>query len=169
MVERCRDLGLDARVGDAVDHLRSLEPGSLGGVFSAQVAEHLSPEQLAALCRAAAPALAPGAYFVAETPNPESLHIFASFFYVDVTHTNPVHPEAFVFLLESAGFDEVVVHRSDPVPEPLRLEEPEVPGDPEALRRLVEVGVRNVRRLNDLLYGPQQYAVVARRRARQPS
>src|SRR5205807_1440944 len=114
---------------------------------------HLTPAQLAAMTHAAAAALAPGGVFVSETPNPESLYIFASFFYVDVSHTNPIHPEAFVFLLESAGFIDITIRRSEPVPAPQRLEVPD--GPPEL--------ARNVARLNDLLYGPQQYAVIARK------
>lgn len=155
MIHACHEAGLDARLGDAIAHLEEVEPLSLGGVFSAQVAEHLTPPQLAALCRRSYEALGPGGVFAAETPNPETLYIFASFFYVDTSHTNPVHPEAFVFLLESAGFEDVAIHRSEAVPAPLRLE---IPAD------ALEIERRNVERLNDLLYGPQQYAVIARRR-----
>ena len=164
-VALCREQGLDARREDAVAHLQALEPGSVGGVFSSQVAEHVSPPALAALCRAASRALAPGGVFVAETPNPESLFIFASFFYVDVTHTNPIHPEAFRFLLDSAGLRDIEIVRSEPVPDPMRLEVPEVPpGADQAVRASIEVVQRNIGRLNDLLYGPQQYAIVARAR-----
>ena len=43
MVEVCREKGLDAEEADALEHLRALPDGSLGGLFAAQVIEHLDP------------------------------------------------------------------------------------------------------------------------------
>ena len=46
MVEVCRTQGLEAVEGDALGYLRSLPDQSLGGMFAAQVAEHLEPDYL---------------------------------------------------------------------------------------------------------------------------
>src|SRR5207237_7426438 len=43
MVSVCRERGLDARQGDLLEHLATVPEGSVGGVFCAQVLEHLDP------------------------------------------------------------------------------------------------------------------------------
>jgi O-antigen chain-terminating methyltransferase len=46
MVEVCREKGLPATTADALSYLRGLPDGSLGGLFAAQVVEHLEPAYL---------------------------------------------------------------------------------------------------------------------------
>jgi ATP synthase F1 delta subunit len=46
MVEVCRARGLDVAEGDVVSYLESLPDASLGGLFAAQVVEHLQPGYL---------------------------------------------------------------------------------------------------------------------------
>lgn len=160
MVQACLEQGLEAEVGDAIEALRRLEPGSVDGVFCSQVVEHLSTTELVTLLQLAHRRLAPGGRIVVETPNPESLSIFATFFYVDLTHTRPLHPEALVWAMESAGFVGVSVDRVQPVPPQARLEPlPDQLADAEGWRT---VGA-NTERLNTLLYGPQHYAATARK------
>ena len=157
MVAEAREKGLEAVRAEGLEFLRSLAPGSLGGIFAAQVIEHLELNRLSALLEAAFRALRPGGVIIAETINPQTLMIFASAFYLDPTHVKPIHPEAARFLLESTGFKEVAILPLNPVPEPLRLK---------PVGRLVsgsgEIN-RNLERLNDLLFGPQDYAVIGRR------
>jgi hypothetical protein len=43
MVEVCRARGLDVAEADVVSYLESLPDASLGGLFAAQVVEHLQP------------------------------------------------------------------------------------------------------------------------------
>ncbi len=160
MVEAARHQGLEVVCQDAIAHLRSLEPGAIDGVFCSQLAEHLETPQLMALLDAAFHALAPGGPIVVETPNPETLFIFASFFYMDLTHIKPIHPAALQWALEVTGFRDVQVERVMPVPEEARL----VPVDDD-LRG--EKGwstlAANVDRLNQVLFGPQNFAAVATR------
>ena len=104
--------------------------------------------------------LKPGGVFVMETPNPEALFIFATFFYVDLTHIKPIHPEALRWAFEACGFEDVRVVRSQKVPDAARLAPV-----PEDLRTQPgwDVLARNIDTLNDLIYGYQHYAVVARK------
>ena len=160
MVEAARGRGFEVVLDDALAHLRSVAPGAVDGVFCSQVAEHLETPQLLALLDAAFRAMAPGAPIVVETPNPETLFIFASFFYMDLTHIRPFHPEALQWALESTGFEDVRVERVEPVPEGTRLE-------PVAEELREEPGwstvAANVDRLNQVLFGPQNYAAIGTR------
>ncbi len=157
MVAEAKARGLRADQAEGLAHLRSLEPCSLGGIFLAQVIEHLELNRLAALLEAAFRALRPGGVIIAETINPQTLMTFASAFYLDPTHVKPIHPEAAGFLLESTGFKEVSVLPVNPVPENLKLK---------PVGRMVS-GSReinaNLTRLNELIFGFQDYAVIGRR------
>jgi len=157
MVEACREEGLEVVLDDAVAHLRSLEVGAIDGIFCSQVAEHLQAWQLMALLDAAYRKLAPGGVFVIETPNPESLFIFHSFFYVDLTHIRPIHPEAMRWAMQTSGFADTSIERVLPLPAEVRLEEipPELHDDPAWF-----LMATNIVRLNALLYGPQHYVAV---------
>ena len=148
MVAYARGEGLEVEQADALTYLESLPDGSLGGIFAAQVVEHLPPSALVRLLELAAGKLRPGGLFVAETINPLSPLALRSYF-ADLTHAQPLVPETLALLTEQAGFREV---------ETRFLNEPEeklaVPDDPTI--------AANVRRLNDLLFGPLDYAIVAR-------
>ena len=60
MVAYARGEGLDVEQADAIAYLESLEDGSLGGIFAAQVVEHLPPATLVRLLELAAAEAAPG-------------------------------------------------------------------------------------------------------------
>jgi SAM-dependent methyltransferase len=151
-IELMRDKGIEVVAQDAVDHLRSLEPGSLGGIVASHVVEHLPASAVAELVALAGEKLAEGGTLILETPNPESLVAGSINFHRDLTHRRPIHPDTLVFLCDSAGFSSVELRRLSPVSEDERLP---VPKDGE-LEELVT-------QLNELLYGFQDYAVVARR------
>ena len=148
MVAYARGEGLNVEQADALAYLESQPHGSLGGIFAAQVVEHLPPATLIRLLELAAVKLRAGGPFVAETINPLSPLALRSYF-ADLTHAQPLVPETLVLLAEQAGFRDVQTRF---------LNEPEeklaVPDDP--------LIARNVRRLNELLFGPLDYAIVAR-------
>ena len=100
--------GLDVEQADAVAYLEALDDGSLGGVFAAQVVEHLPPATLVRLLELAAAKLRPGGLLVAETINPLSPLALRSYF-ADLTHAQPLVPETLVLLAEQAGFRDVDV------------------------------------------------------------
>jgi O-antigen chain-terminating methyltransferase len=150
-IDILRDKGLEAVAEDALEHLRRLEPGDVDGIVASHLVEHLPAAAVSELISLAGEKLAPEGTLIVETPNPESLVAGSVNFHRDLTHVRPIHPDTLAFLCESAGFSKVEVRRLSPVPEDERLP---APGD----GRLDEV----VERLNELLYGYQDYAVVAR-------
>jgi O-antigen chain-terminating methyltransferase len=160
MVANCREQGLDVTEADGLEHVRSLPANSLGAILLSQVIEHLSLDQLTELVALCAEKLVPGGVLIAETVNPQSLSTFAGAFYVDLTHVKPVHPEAARFLWRWAGLGEVQVLYLSPVPPEHQLELlPEGLGAPDCAGAFN----RNAARLNHLVYGPLDYAVVGRK------
>jgi SAM-dependent methyltransferase len=156
----CRAKGLDVVEGDLVAFLRAQETRSLGGVFAAQVAEHLPPPVLQALLGEAHRVLRPGGLLLLETVNAASAFAFLEVFIRDLTHERPLHPETLRFLAAAAGFTEARVELRSPVPEDVRLHL--VPGGgmpPPVVKALNE----NVERLNALLFAPVDYALIATR------
>jgi O-antigen chain-terminating methyltransferase len=160
MAQTARGVGLDVAQGDLVDFLRAQKEASLGGVFAAQVAEHLPPAALQAMIREAHRALRKGGLLVLETVNPRSLVGFLEVYNRDLTHERPLHPDTLSFLTAAQGFSDVRVELRSPVDAASRLQP--VPGDglPE---RAAQALNENIERLNALLYGPQEYALFARR------
>jgi O-antigen chain-terminating methyltransferase len=127
------------------------------------VVEHLAPEALNRLVRLSWRALQPGGVLIIETPSPLSIVVAARNFWLDPTHVRPVHPETLELFCEQSGFDPVVRLLLRPFDDRVRL--PEIAVD--ALTgELAEVAHQvNLLRdgLDDLLYGHQDYGVVATR------
>jgi SAM-dependent methyltransferase len=145
--------GLRVESGDGLERLAAAGDGSLGGIVLIQVIEHLTAQEVLDLVAMAHAKLREGGRIVVETVNPQSLYVFAHSLYVDPTHARPVHPAYLDFLFREAGFPHVEIHWRA-----LPDERLEAPG-PEA----GEAVAANVRRLNDLVYGPQDYAILALR------
>jgi O-antigen chain-terminating methyltransferase len=103
----------------------------------------------------AADKVRPGGRVFLETVNPQSLYVFAHAFYLDPTHVRPVHPAYLAFLFREAGFAAVDIEwRSPPPPDDVLEEvrsEHTLPGAINA----------NVKRLNQLLFAPQDYLLAA--------
>lgn len=158
MASAGRAEGLNVVLEDAFDHLRGLEPGAVDGIFCSQVAEHLATPKLLVLLELCLAKLAPGGVIVMETPNPESLSILSRFFYTDLTHIRPIHPDALRWAMEAVGFEGVHVQRVQPVEEGVRLEllPPEL-----VAQEGWSAMAANIDRLNGVLFGPQNFAAVA--------
>lgn len=163
MVERCREQGLEAATGDLLDALTAREPESLAGVVSFHVIEHLPTVELDRLVRLAHRALAPGGVLILETPNPLSLVAGARNFWLDPTHRRPVHPESLRLLYELAGFRDIEVLELRPFPESERLPEIDLDTLSEDLHPVADAVNRLRDRLDNLLYGAQDFAVVGKR------
>ncbi|MEO6402807.1 MAG: methionine biosynthesis protein MetW [Vicinamibacteria bacterium] len=157
----CRAAGLDVARGDLIAFLRSMDADSVGGVFAAQVAEHLPPSVLQALLVESHRVLKPGGLLILETVNPRSVTGLLEVFNRDLTHEKPLHPETLSFLAAAVGFMDVRVAMLSPI-EPLsqlrRLEAGATIPAP-----VVDAFNENVDRLNGLLYGALEYALYARR------
>ncbi len=145
MVENCVNLGLAAKVEDAMTFLWQQEKESLSGVSGFHIIEHLSFEKLIELFDAAYQALAPNGLVIFETPNPENLIVGACNFYYDPTHIHPIVPEVAKFIAEQRGFSRVEIKRLHPFPSDYQM-----PGDSATDQAL-----------NKFLFSAQDYAVVA--------
>jgi glycosyltransferase involved in cell wall biosynthesis/SAM-dependent methyltransferase len=104
MLERCMEKDLKVQLGDGIEVLRGRAAGSLGGVTSVQVIEHIPPEQVRQLFEAAYRALRPGGVLMAETVNPHSPAALKTF-WLDLTHIRPLYPESLLFLARECGFE----------------------------------------------------------------
>lgn len=162
MVEVCRARGLDVTEADAVSYLDGLDDGALGGVFAAQVVEHLQPSYLLRFLELAYHKLRPGAPIVLETLNPACWVAFFESFIRDVTHVWPLHPETLRYLALASGFTRAEIVFRSPVPPEDRLQPmAAVPGA--AVDDLVETFNANVEKLNARMFSFLDYAIAGRR------
>ncbi len=173
MVERCRARGLDVVEADALAYLETLPDRSLGGLFAAQVVEHLEPGYLLRLLETAFHKLRPGSKIILETINPTCWYAFFESYLRDLTHVRPLHPDTLTYLIVASGFQQPEVRYRAPFPEASKLQPLPVPripsggsADPSGPRTvdmaaLVAVLNENVRKLNSLLFTYLDYALVA--------
>lgn len=159
MVEETNARGLTAEIADALSFLAAQPDASLGGIFAAQVVEHLEPDYLAHVLEEAARAIRPGGLLVLETINPTSWVAFFESYIRDLTHVRPLHPDTMQYLLRVSGFRDVRVEFRSPVDPLAQLQKARWDGD-EATADVVAVVNDNVARLNARLFGAQDYAVI---------
>jgi O-antigen chain-terminating methyltransferase len=148
MVAYARGDGLDVEQADLVEYLQAAADASLGAIFMGQVVEHLPAPTLVQTFQLAAAKLRPGGVLIAETINPLSPIALRNYF-ADLTHAQPLVPETLELLARQSGFAGTEIRYLNEPAE--RLTEPDDP-----------VIAANVRRLNDLLFAPLDYALVAR-------
>jgi SAM-dependent methyltransferase len=160
MVAACRERGLEAVRGDLFAALAAAPPGSLGAVLSFHVVEHLPVAALDRLVRLAWRALRPRGVLILETPSPLSLVVAARNFWLDPTHLRPVHPESLRLMFDLAGFDPVERLDLRPFPAAERLPEIELSRLPAEQRTLADAVNRLRDRLDELLYGCQDFGMV---------
>ena len=160
LVDYGRSQGLSVELGDAVGHLEGVEDASLGGIFAAQLVEHLPPEALVRFLTLAAAKLRPEGILVAETINPLSL-VALKHYFADPTHAQPLVPQTLEVLARQAGFRRTEVRYLNEPSEDERLRAVELPSAAEfdAARNAL---ARNVELLNAVVFGAQDYALYAR-------
>lgn len=167
MVEVCRARGLEVVEADALGYLETMPDQSLGGVFAAQVVEHLEPAYLLRLLDVAYHKLRPGSAIVLETVNPACWLAFFESYIRDLTHVRPIHPDTLSYLLVASGFQQIETRYRAPVPDAAKLQPitllPEVARTDGRLADLVETFNANVDRLNALLFTHLDYAAIGRR------
>lgn len=162
MVRYCRSRDLNVEKLDAVSYLNQLEDKSLDGIFIDQVVEHLDPDYLIKMIDLCYKKMLFGAYIIMETVNPLSLLSLANF-YMDMSHKRPVHPETLKFLMSAAGFRETVAQFYEPAVEGGRLRSIDADGLAEKERSLADIINRNTDMLNNMIFGPQDYAAIGKK------
>ena len=157
MVDEAQSHGLDVTLGDVNTYLADQPEGTFGAIISTQVVEHLQVDDLVRFLELSVTRLRPGGIFVAETPNPATLVVLGTHFILDPTHVRPIHPALMVFLCECAGFRSIDLRYFEPATEhhlPMLG-----PGAGAEVAERVNAAFAT---LNSVLFGPQDYAVVAR-------
>ncbi len=165
MAEVSRARGLDVAEGDALGYLTSLDDASLGGLFAAQVVEHLEPVYLARLLETAWHKLRPGGIVVLETINPACWVAFFESYIRDFTHVRPLHPETLQYLVRVSGFQQVDIEFKSPIPESDRLQPVILPAGSNGpdVAAVAETFNAAVAKLNARLFTYQDYAVIGRK------
>jgi O-antigen chain-terminating methyltransferase len=154
----CQERGLEVRCADAIEYLAALPEGTLGGIFCAQVVEHMQSEALLRFVALAQRTLQAGAPMVIETLNPESLLVLYRWFWMDLTHVRLVHPETLQLLMRAQGFRDVSCELLPPPPGPLYIPPLQFAADPPP--QLPEFNAAT-QYLNQLLYASFDYFVAA--------
>ena len=156
MVEKCKKDGLSVELRDGVSYLYDNDNLNLGGIFSSQVIEHLKPSQIIKLIKGAYKNLQEGSPLILETINPMALVTQTMAYTLDLTHRQYVHPFTIEMLLKEHGFKKVEFIYSSPVD----IEAPVLKDndmDPKELEKYNE----KIRRMHEMLFGYQDYAVIA--------
>jgi len=155
MVLHCRRLGHEVIHADVIEYIAGLGDKSLDGILCSQVIEHLSMHSMVKLFREGFRALKRGTRFVVVTINPRSLFALANNFYLDPTHVRPIPPETIRFLLEDVGFRKIEIDYYSPFSGEYAL----MPIK-ESDNEMSEASRINFERLNHVVFGFQEYAVV---------
>jgi O-antigen chain-terminating methyltransferase len=149
MVRSAQESGYEAVCTDALEHIGGCADASLGGIVGIHIAEHLPFETLYRLISESRRALARDGFLILETPNPENITVGAHTFWFDSSHIKPLPPQVLAFMVEYAGFSSVTIKRMRPID----------------ARAKIQASVSEPRLatfLNDSMFGPVDYAIIAR-------
>lgn len=162
MVKRCQEKGLNVLQGDGIAYLEGQPDGALGGVIAIQVVEHLRLKDLQHLIALCARKVRAGGVVIFETINPQSVVALSSNYFRDPTHVWPLHSDTLSYLMQLGGLENMTVSPLSPFPKEatLQLIENEEFFSPR-WQRVVHLLNSQLTRLNDLLYGFQDYCIVA--------
>ncbi|MCB0317218.1 MAG: class I SAM-dependent methyltransferase [Bdellovibrionales bacterium] len=162
MIEVANEKKIDVRFGDGLAHLRSLADNSLGGVIALQVVEHLTRKQLENLFELCRQKVTKDGKIVFETINPKSILALSSNYFRDPTHIWPLHPDTLKHSMTLAGLNVIEVKYLSPVPVEAQLQEIKYDaGMTPKWGELVKLINNNIVQLNELLYGFQDYCIIA--------
>jgi len=151
MVRQAHARGTEATHADVFEFLDGGERESFDAIVTFQLVEHLRPRDLSRLLKLCRRTLRPGGVAIIETLNPHTLTAH-KWFAMDPTHQRFVFPELLSILAETEGL--IVDHWRglNPVAEAQKLA---AAGD--------ETDRRNIDKLNDFLFGDQDYYLLARK------
>ncbi|MSP11739.1 MAG: class I SAM-dependent methyltransferase [Chloroflexi bacterium] len=106
MVQTCLSNGLEVYHADVLEWLPQQEI-PFDAIFSSNVMEHLSPDQVARLIHTAFQALRPGGMLLIGVPNPESAVVQFYEFWRDPTHVRLYNRQLLEFFFQDAGFSDI--------------------------------------------------------------
>jgi SAM-dependent methyltransferase len=146
MLDVCRSLNLPVTEADCLGYLDSLPDNSIGAVTAFHVLEHLPYSDVIGFLDQALRVLKPNGLLILETPNPSNILVGSCTFYLDPTHRNPLPSAMLRFFVEARGFTDCRILELCPDP---------------ALSQFPSGDDSPSKRLNEYLYGPRDYGVIA--------
>lgn len=90
MLRRAQEKNLDVEIKDGLEALKKIPDKSISVLTAFHVLEHLPFNKIISFFKESRRVLVPGGVLIAETPNPENLHVITSNFYLDPTHIRPI-------------------------------------------------------------------------------
>ncbi|MGI6680716.1 MAG: class I SAM-dependent methyltransferase [Bdellovibrionota bacterium] len=164
MLDVLNEKNLKAIKSDGLSYLKSLKDGEVPCIIALQVVEHLSFDYLHSLINEANRVLIKGGKLILETINPLSFFALTSSFFKDYTHKWPIHPDVLEQFLKLGGFQKVDSLKLSKVPNEVSLKNIEISEFmPPSQVNFVKEYNDNISKLNNLLYGFQDYALIARK------
>lgn len=152
LVQYTQSKGLNIVEDDIINFLR-VTKNKFDVITCLHVIEHLYPYQLTEVVRLSYDCLNSDGLVIFETPNPECIYNLAYGFTIDMTHKRMVHSYTMKYIMEQMGFKEVIIKHLAPVDSSISLsiidEQPNVND--------------NFGKINRLLFGYQNYAVIGRK------
>jgi SAM-dependent methyltransferase len=145
MISECRERGINATLGDALEAIRAMPNDSAAAITGFHIIEHIPFTTMISLFDQCLRVLHPSGLVAFETPNPANLQVATERFYYDPTHRNPLPSELVAFMVEARGFSRVEILPLHPMEAPVQSEYE----DP-----MLEL-------LRQKLFGPQDYGVIA--------
>lgn len=118
-IQHLRERHIPVVEADVVTYLEQVESGSLDGVFSAHLVEHLPYQAVYALIHHAYRALKPGGRIVLATPNARALVSHLEMYWLHFGHVAFYHPRLLCFFLHRAGFQNEAWGENPAPPYPL--------------------------------------------------
>jgi SAM-dependent methyltransferase len=146
LAESSRARDLEIINTEMMVHLGQQPDNSLDVISIFHLVEHFNVGRLIRLLGEVRRTLKPGGRLLIETPSPENLVVGACNFYADPTHYKPIYPQTLVFLLENKGFTNVDLQFLHPVDNSPFIGKSE-----------------GSEQLNTWLFGPRDFAVIARK------
>lgn len=152
-VEQNGPASAEVRTDEVADHLRALPDENLGALVLSGCVDRLPVGSLAELVSLAAAKVAPGGAVVVVSADPRGWERDRSPVEVDLAAGRPLRSETWCHLLRARGLDASLASRRMPAAHDVLVP---VPGADPAL-------AANLDRLNEVLFPPTGYAVVATR------
>ena len=164
MCEVLKEKKLEYVNQDGLSYLKTLKDNSVSCIIAIQVIEHLSFDYINALMKESYRVLQNGGKLIFETINPISFYALTQNFFKDYTHKWPIHPDVIKYFSKLEGFSGVDILKLSEVSENEKLsmlttDEAMIPSMVEFISKYN----KNVEKLNNLLYGFQDYALIAKK------
>jgi O-antigen chain-terminating methyltransferase len=166
LAQAARRRGLGIIENDVFEALRSQDDGRWGAITAIHFLEHFVVADVLSLLDQFRRVLQPGGVLLVECPNPHNLRVGAALFWRDPTHLRPLLPETLALYLEASGFEVGDVSFLHPFPSEERFGEDGLRSGAElgnGLAPIVDRIERMAGRLDELLTGPRDFAIVARK------